>query len=160
MSIISPLPLEERSVCFCLFFRIPSPSRSTSPVYILIVSSNLLPPGGNQHGSFTLSQLVSTTVCSWGGNTVLGGKHRPQDTTPHQCLPVVATIMGRFVEVWSSGIVEAYETHLLWAASCLGYIGFNRSGEFTQPKPSVRPTILSSDIAVDSHMILPCCRCY
>ena len=40
---------------------------------------------------------------------------------------------------------------MLWAACCLGYFGFMRSGEFTFQSKSSSGTISFSDLAIDSH---------
>ena len=47
---------------------------------------------------------------------------------------------------------DVVEARLLWAACCLGYFGFMRSGEFTFSHNSAYPpAIQASDMAVDSH---------
>ena len=40
---------------------------------------------------------------------------------------------------------------LLWAASCLGFFGFLRAGEFTAVSSSTPMSICVSDVAVDRH---------
>ena len=40
---------------------------------------------------------------------------------------------------------------MLWAAPCLGYIGFMMAGEFTLSNLNEPLAILRSDVAVDSH---------
>ena len=40
---------------------------------------------------------------------------------------------------------------LLWAASCLGFFGFLRAGEFTTVSSSTLASICVSDVAVDRH---------
>lgn len=59
--------------------------------------------------------------------------------------------MRRLLLAWSSGIENEYETRLLWAAACLGFFGFLRSGEFTLESTTSAPAIMSSDVAVDSR---------
>ena len=44
------------------------------------------------------------------------------------------------------------EARLLWAACCLGYFGFMRSGEFAVRERSSPPPIQAADFAVDSHV--------
>ena len=48
-------------------------------------------------------------------------------------------------------MANQFEATLLWAASCLGYFGFMRAGEFTMTDPKESPAIQSSDVSVDSH---------
>ena len=40
---------------------------------------------------------------------------------------------------------------MMWAASCLAFFGFLRSGEFTLQTAAAAPAIRASDAAVDSH---------
>ena len=39
---------------------------------------------------------------------------------------------------------------MVWAACCLGYFGFMRSGEFTTDR-TAEAAVLAADVAVDSH---------
>ena len=74
-----------------------------------------------------------------------------QPTSPARRLPITASIMARLQAAFPSVSSDAYESHLLWAACCLGFFGFMRSGEFTLPSSSSQPAIYASDVAVDSH---------
>ena len=48
--------------------------------------------------------------------------------------------------------MEQYDARMLWAAACVGFFGFMRSGEFTCHSSEEPPPILSSAVAVDSHV--------
>ena len=87
-------------------------------------------------------------------NYVIRGIRRAQSTTPRRTrLPVTAEIMRAIqVAVFSPARERSeLERHLLWAACCLGFFGFLRSGEFTVKDPRHEAPLLSSDMAVDSH---------
>ena len=82
---------------------------------------------------------------------VLKGIARVQPTPSTSRLPVTAAIMLRIQSVCTAVTADSVEAHMLWAACCLGYFGFLRSGEFTVQKASSPPAMSISDVAVDSH---------
>ena len=82
---------------------------------------------------------------------MLKGIARSQTAKARACLPVTPGIMLKLQEVCISGQLSDYDSRLLWAACCLGYFGFLRSGEFTLPDLSTPPSIFASDLEVDSH---------
>lgn len=139
---ISPLPLSESSVCLFAAFlvqkglRAQSISTYLSALRHLQISAGLHPP---QRSEWPRLQYM------------LKGIARVQSTTSQRRLPVTPAIMRKLQEVCMSGQLSNFESRLLWAACCLGYFGFLRSGEFTLPHPSSPPAILASDLAVDSH---------
>ena len=68
-------------------------------------------------------------------------------------LPITPSILAQLFKVWSPSSTKYKET-MLWAAACVGFFGFLRSGEFTVPSsdaydPSVHLSF--HDIAVNSH---------
>ena len=67
-------------------------------------------------------------------------------------LPITPEILGVLHHHWSSN-AQNYDIVCFWAACCLGFFGFLRSGEFTcQSWKGYNPSMLSvSDIAVDSR---------
>ena len=65
-------------------------------------------------------------------------------------LPITSSIMRQLQSVWARK-ANTFEARMLWAACCLGYFGFLRSGEFTLQDSKSPPAILLSDVSVDSH---------
>ena len=82
---------------------------------------------------------------------VLKGIARNQPTSARRRLPITPAIMTRLLEAIPSVSRSQYEAKLLWAACCLGYFGFMRSGEFTVTSQSTEPAVRLSDVAIDSH---------
>ena len=62
-------------------------------------------------------------------------------------LPITGAIMHRLVGVWSG---DSFESRLMWAATCVGYFGFMRAGEFTAVG-TAPPGILLSEVAINSR---------
>ena len=62
-------------------------------------------------------------------------------------LPITGVIMHRLVGVWSG---DSFESRLMWAATCVGYFGFMRAGEFTAVGIAL-PGILLSEVAINSR---------
>ena len=67
-------------------------------------------------------------------------------------LPITPELLRQIHRVWSQEPCD-FDRTMLWAAFCLGFFGFMRSGEFTCPSlEAFSPDMLSpTDIAVDSH---------
>lgn len=139
-----PLPLSERSVClFAVFLAQQGLRPQTISSYLSALRHLQIAAG-----------LDATSRSDWPRlQYVLKGIHRSQDASVRRRLPITANILLKLQEVWSrsQGCENAYMARLLWAACCLGYFGFLRSGEFTSTDSSAPPSILSSDVAVDSH---------
>lgn len=96
--------------------------------------------------------LPSTTRSDWPRlQYVLKGIKRSQPQSGKQRLPITSAVMSLLRTTWATGIESDFETRLLWAASCLAFFGFLRSGELSLESSSSQPAILRSDVAVDSH---------
>ena len=67
-------------------------------------------------------------------------------------LPITPEHLQRIYQVWAQGSPDR-DKLMLWAAFCLGFFGFMRSGEFTCPSvDAFTPDMLSADdVAVDSR---------
>ena len=138
---IPPLPLSEVSVClFAAFLAhqgLKSQSISTylSGLRHLQVSSGLQPPDRSEWPRLQY---------------VLKGIARVQPQAVRRRLPITAAIMSQLQVALPQACSSQLEAKLVWAACCMGYFGFMRSGEFTSDRSS-EPAMRSSDVAVDSH---------
>ena len=139
---ISPLPLSETSICLFAAFLVHQGLRAQSISTYLSALRHLQITAG----------LPSPQRSEWPRlQYMLKGITRSQTASTRIRLPVTPGIMLKLQEVCISGRLSDYVSRLLWAACCLGYFGFLRSGEFTLPNQSSPPSILASDLAVDSH---------
>ena len=82
---------------------------------------------------------------------ILKGVQRSNTLRGKQRLPITSSVMRSLRASWASGIDSEFETRLMWAASCLAFFGFLRSGELTLDSASAPPAICRSDVAVDSR---------
>ena len=89
---------------------------------------------------------------------VLKGIKRTEASKPQRRrtrLPITAEIMAAIQSALLSGAPgrwSHFDRTMLWAACCVGYFGFMRSGEFTVCKANKSSsTIQVSDVATDSH---------
>ena len=139
---ISPLPLTETSTCLFAAFlthqglKAQSISSYPSALCYLQVSIGLQ------------ATLRSEWPCL---QYILKGIARCQRRPVQRRLPITVGIMRQLQSGCSSELQDAYESRLLWAACCLGYFGFMRAGEFTATSQDNLPTVMASDVAVDSH---------
>lgn len=82
---------------------------------------------------------------------LLRGVQRKKPSSQDKRLPITPMILEKIYEVLNRDPSD-YENKLLWAACCIGFFGFLRSGEFTSQSDMFDPTwhLSIQDIAVDS----------
>lgn len=139
---IPPLPLSDTSLClFAAFLAYQGLKQQSIKSYLaalrhLQVSAGLPAPDRSE-----CPRLPYT----------LRGIQRSQSLAKSQRLPITASVMRHLLSSWSVAGGDQYEARLLWAASCLAFFGFLRSGEFTLASQSAIPAIMANDVAVDSR---------
>ena len=141
---IPPLPLSGYSTCL---FAVHLAQQGLSPQSISAYMSAV------RHLQIAAG-FAAIHRCEWPRlQYVIKGIRRSGDCTSKRVrLPITAEILHSLYTVWSEGpLKNTYEACLLWAACCTGFFGFMRSGEFTATNPN-SPSIMASDIAVDSHI--------
>ena len=139
---LPPLPLSESVTCLLAAFLAHQGLKSQSVSVYLSALRHLQITAG----------LPAPQRAEWPRlKYVLKGIARVQPLPSARRLPITAAIMLRLQAVCSTVTADVVEAHMLWAACCLGYFGFMRSGEFTLQNASSPPSVRVSDIAVDSH---------
>lgn len=138
---IPPLPLSEMSTCLFAAFLAHQGLKSQSISCYLSALRHLQVSAGHN----------SPQRANWPRlQYVLKGISRDQPGTSNRRLPITAKIMYQILTNSHSAFPDSFEARLFWAACCLGYFGFMRSGEFTVTGLSP-PAIQAADLAVDSH---------
>ena len=148
---LSPLPLSECTVClFAAYLAHQGLQPNSISAYLsalrhLQVSAGLPPPPREDWPRLQY---------------VLKGITRSQPLNRRNRLPITSELMLQLQAVWARWTSQEYRARMLWAACCLAYFGFMRSGEFTLSTSTARPPILSSDFSVDSHSNPSVCRLF
>ena len=138
---IPPLPLSELSTCLFATFLAHQGLKSQSIAIYLSALRHLQITAG----------LDAPQRSAWPRQQyVLKGISRSQMGTTRCRLPITATIMRQLLSSSPSVFQDKFEACLFWAACCLGFYGFMRSGEFTTSR-SLAVAIQANDLAVASH---------
>lgn len=136
-------PLTEQTLCrFVTFLTLAGISAQSVRSYLSALRYAQISGGGPDPAYSALSQL----------HYVLRGVRRtlPTAVRPRR-LPITPLILRLLYNKWSSQ--QSYDNVCLWAACCLAFFAFLRSGEFTcQSWAAFKPYMLSkSDIQIDSR---------
>ena len=144
MYVLCPFPLSETILCHFVAFLVSSGlSYQSVRVYLSALRHYQLLHGGVDPCFSSLFRL----------HYVLRGVRRSLPTRVRPCrLPITPSILRTLYHHWSQSPVS-FNVTCLWAACCLGFFGFLRSGEFTcQSWSAYDPSMLSvGDVEVDSR---------
>ncbi len=141
--ILNPFPLSEPTLCrFVAYLSQSGLSHTTIQLYLSALHYQQISQGGLDPSISSLPHL----------HYVVRGirKSQPAHTRPRR-LPITPAILHTLYSTWTQ--TPSYNTITLWAACCLGFFAFMRSGEFTCPSwDAYVPSMLSpADVQVDNH---------
>ena len=141
-----PFPVSELLLKFVAFIFQESLSYQTIKHYLSAVQHFQIISGFPDPAMTTFPRL----------NYALKGIRRDYSSPRRKArLPITPNVLTRIFKIWSQHPVT-FDRLMLWAAFCLAFFGFMRSGEFTCPSiQAFTPDMLSpDDIAVNSHTAL------
>ena len=141
---LTPFPLYENTLChYVVFFAASNTSFQSIRAYLSALRYYQILCGGSDPALASLSQL----------QYVLREIRRsiPPSVRPRR-LPITPAILCLLYQYWSHSANS--DSFCLWAACCVAFCAFFRSGKFTCPSlQAYKPHMLSNkDIAVDSHI--------
>ena len=145
-----PYPLREDKLCrFVVFLASEVLKHRTIKSYLSgLRFANISQEYGNPFKSGAMPRL----------EYVLGGIKRREALTGVPLkprLPITIEVMEKLKRIWIPSPNPHPDNVMLWAASCVGFFGFLRSGEFTVPsQQGYDPTVHLSlaDVAFNSHV--------
>ncbi len=141
---IAPLPLTENTLCLFVAY-LSRQNLQHASIRIYLSSLRHLQISAGLHDPFKHDTFPRLTY-------VLRGLKRSTASQPPRIrLPITLEIMSLLFSTLNQR-PPSYDTQLLWAACCLGFFGFMRTGEFTSkstrhPNPS---NVAVSDVARDA----------
>ena len=147
-SILSPFPVSEVMLCYYATYlacqRLAPQTIKTYLAAIRYMQITLGLPEPREFSSLPRLRLVQTGIQR---------THLQQNTTPPRVrLPIMPAILTRMKDHWSARAQEP-DIVMLWAAACLRFFGFFRSGEITIPSNNTfdeKVHLGWGDIAVDN----------
>ena len=138
---LTPFPLTESSLCrFVAYLNVSGLSFRSINLYLSAIRFAQIAVGGHDPDLSRFSQLHYVTR---------GVRRRQPAYSRPRRMPVTPAVLRVLFTSWSRPPIT-YTKVMLWAACCLGYFAFLRSGEFTC-SPGCTCLLDPSDIAVDNR---------
>ena len=143
---LSAIPLNENTLClYIAFLHLQGVKHQSVKSYLSALRHLQIEEGGGDPfapGKFSRLEYV-----------LKGLKRSGPAVATCRRLPITPRIMLQLHSVWSQS-TDRYVATMLWAACCLGFFGFLRSGEFTVDNErdfDANQSLTPGDVAVDNH---------